>query len=226
MNNKKSNYGIFSQVSFINEVSMAETIVTFGLVTALAVSASIIDTIRERKRKKKEDTARLEEQKKEAEKRKKQEEKFIEDCKKIYSIDDISPKLEPGLFTSEKSVFESMIKDIKKWSRLMVNSNAFKVHVQELMKDQEQIDWIFVAYTKQPKPSVSYFKSLISPKEGINGYKESIEIMDGSQEENSEFSWITEDIARMCSIKYDNYLSRGVGTGDGDEGHIYYEISI
>lgn len=213
--NKKSNYGIFSEVRFINE-SVGEIFLFSALAVAIAILA-------DRKNKDRENKEKIQKQKEECEKRRKDTEKFVQDCQKHYNITNILPKLDTDFDSTEK-VYESMLKDVKSWTRNITNSVPFKEFVKQLADDPKRVEYIF--YSHKPTPTVSYFKTIVVPSEGVNGYNESMQIIEGSQDECVEFGWITDDIAKMCEIKYSKYLKGGVSTGDGDEGHIYYKINI
>ena len=64
----------------------------------------------------------------------------------------------------------------------------------------------------------------IQINEGINGWEESIEVVHNApQEVNVLLMPITDDLATMLKIRFKNWIT-GVSTGDGDEGHIYYQI--
>lgn len=217
--------GIFSEVRFINE-SLAE-IGVYAIITALAASIALINAHKQSKEKDKEKYKNLQKVKEECEKRRKSNELFIQDCSKHYGINNLVPKIESGHFKDTKSLYNSMEMDCKGWVLKISNSKIFKSYVNELLNNPDAMESIMIEYDggKRPESSytLSYFKSILKVDEGINGYSDSMQIIDGSQSENIEFGWIVNDIARMLEIKYEHYVGR-VGTGDGDEGTVYYEI--
>lgn len=221
----KNDYGIFTECNLmgINE-GLGATVAVYGTLIGLAVVGSIIDSKKRKKEMDAKEKERAEAYKAECKKRHNDNLKFAEDAKKYYNISDID-EIESGSFKTDKDVFDSMLKDCKAWTKKIINSQAFKDSINEIISDESTMDSISSEYYSGYKASLSGFKSVFKVEEGINGWKESIQVLDGSQTENICLGWVCYDLARLIEIKYKNYVG-SVGIGDGDEGHLYYQISM
>lgn len=228
MNDNKE-YGIFSECQFIKSIH-EESIL--GLVFTTAVSAVVagVKYYADKKKKLAKDEAEKSRIRKVIEDNANKDISELEYVKafgKAYgiSVDELrEPEKE---YKNNKEAYEDMLTDAKKFASKILNSQLFKANVEELIKDEEKLDYCLCGYgNSRPKPTLSHFKSIVKIEEGVNGYDESMQILDGTQEENVEFGWIAYDIGNMLDIKYAEWLHYGVSNGDGDEGHIYYQIRV
>ena len=213
----KQNYGIFNEVAFINE-AFFDIAFSVGLFAVLA----LIDMRQRKKDIEKREKEQLEKQKEECKQKIKKTKDYIKACNDKYSIQLVPTDKK---FVSEKDVYNDMITNGNRWLNSIKNSKAFKDYCQELISNKEEMEHLFSDYVKPPTASVSYFKSILKLHEGINGYKESIEVINGSQMERIYFGWVCDELSKMYEIVYPDNVG-SVGCGDGDEGHLYYEISI
>lgn len=220
MSNKR--YGIFENVQFLDE-GVGATIAVYGTIIGLALVNSIITNKKKKKELDELDKERAKQYESECKKRHEDNLKFSQDAKKYYSIYDID-EIDAGIFKDKDTLGASLLKDVKNWVKKIINSPAFKEWYNEFVEDEE---WIKNIYDGS-KPSLSYIKSLFKPEEGVNGLDETIRVIseDADQHECSDLCWVLEDLSRMIEVKYKNYIGNGVGTGDGDEGHLYYVLYV
>ena len=163
---------------------------------------------------------RLEKEKKEKEEKQHKEytekhEKKLQDWKDNYGISIERVNTE---YDDPKKFYNDIVSDCKSWLTKILNSSTFKEKIENLLADEKELENI--DHNAGSKPSLSYFKSIFKIKEGVNGWTETIQVCDGSQDECIYFNWIVYDLADMIDEKYD----LGCSCGDGDEGHIYYDI--
>ena len=210
-------YGIFEQVEFLNEGAVGVVAIA-GLLGAAAIQKLIYN----RKKKKDEEIKAAERAKKyeeECRQRAKDLEIFAKDCKKHYNI---SLEKLPKEYDDKEdpNYYKNVLNDVKIWVNKIINSKIFKDFCTELLADEERMNYIKDYYSNPDsiKFTISDFKSNFKVQEGPNGLNDGIQIIDASQQENAVFCWVCEEISKMIEIKY----GFGSGTGDGDEGCIYY----
>lgn len=134
----------------------------------------------------------------------------IDGFNKAYNIDKSFFNSVEKDYKDKREVYNDMLHDAKFIANKITSSNIFKVNCDEAMKSlpDEKID-----------------KGIIDICEGVNGYDETIQILNADQDVIIAMNWIVYDIADMLDLKYAKYTG-GIGTGDGDEGTIYYSINI
>lgn len=159
-----------------------------------------------------------EEQKNALEKKKKNYENKLKGWKDKYNITDVEEC--DKSFDSEEDKYNNIINDCKNWLAKIINSKEFKDYVDKLLSDEKELERAGALDPGMPKPSLSYYKSIFKIEEGVNGWKESISVCDGTQDECVYFNWVTYLIAELIEFKY----SLGCDCGDGDEGHVYYSL--
>ena len=134
----------------------------------------------------------------------------IDGFNKAYNIDKSFFNLVEKDYKDKREVYNDMEADAKFIANKIASSNIFKVNCDEAMKSL---------------PDEKINKDIIDIDEGVNGYDESMQILDTDQDVITAMNWIVYDIAEILEIKYSDYLGY-IDTGDGDEGTIYYSINI
>lgn len=134
----------------------------------------------------------------------------IDGFNKAYNIDKSFFNLVEKDYKDKREVYNDMEADAKFIANKIASSNIFKVNCDEAMKSL---------------PDEKINKDIIDIDEGVNGYDESMQILDTDQDVINAMNWIVYDIAEILEIKYSDYLGY-IDTGDGDEGTIYYSINI
>lgn len=209
--------GVFDEVVFdeftlldnYNESAGLDLIALFGF-CAVAGFKMYLDK-RKRKEEDKKNLEKIEKLQAEYNSYNNKKANFDKEAKKAYGIDLV--KVESGKFKTDKELFDSMVKDGNQWASKIKSSKLFKENIEMMIADNNG------------NTTISHYKSVIKISTGVNGYKESIQVINGSQDDCIDLGWVCDDIANMYAFKYSNYLNN-VYCGDGDEGHIYYEMKI
>lgn len=207
--------GIFEDVQFLEPLE--EGFISSVVLPSLALAG--VCYVLSKKEKSDREKEKVKQMKERYKQTKKREEDFIASCKKHYGIS--IEIIEHGVYHKEEDLYRDMEKDVKSWVAKIINSDVFKEAVDSLLADPKKLEYIL----DDPKDAtLQHFKSLFKVEEGVNGFEESMQICEGTQDEQIEFNWITYDIAQMVELKYGSYLEHDVSCGDGDEGHIYYNM--
>ena len=207
--------GIFEDVQFLEPLE--EGFISSVVLPSLALAG--VCYVLSKKEKSDREKEKVKQMKERYKQTKKREEDFIASCKKHYGIS--IEIIEHGVYHKEEDLYRDMEKDVKSWVAKIINSDVFKEAVDSLLADPKKLEYIL----DDPKDAtLQHFKSLFKVEEGVNGFEESMQICEGTQDEQIEFNWVTYDIAQMVELKYGSYLEHDVSCGDGDEGHIYYNM--
>lgn len=146
----------------------------------------------------------------------------IDGYNKVYHIDKSFLNPIDKDYKSTKDIFNDMLKDAKYIANKITSSDVFKANC-----DEAKVYLKHRGYTVEDIAKIDYdfFKNAISIEEGINGYEETMQILDEDQDVMVAMNWITSDIGNMLEMKYMNYVSN-MDIGEGDEGHLYYNLHL
>lgn len=146
----------------------------------------------------------------------------IDGYNKVYHIDKSFLNPIDKDYKSTKDVFNDMLKDAKQIANKITSSDVFKANC-----DEAKIYLKNRGYTVEDLAKIDYnfFKNAISIEEGVNGYEETMRILDEDQDVMVAMNWITSDIGNMLEMKYVDYVSN-MDIGEGDEGHLYYNLHL
>lgn len=193
------------------------TLAAIGITAATFALLSIPEAIAKRRRTKKdaiENKARIEKEWADREAKEKAEAQAVMTQYRI----NITPLEDIGNGT-DAEIVKAIYAEAKKFLVAIKKSKVYPIFLEdcakETAKDPEMYDGAWTA---------KELDRFIQINEGINGWEESIEVVhEAPQEVNVLLMPITDDLATMLKIRFKNWIS-GVSTGDGDEGHIYYQI--
>lgn len=199
-----------------NEQNMS-TLAAIGITAATFALLSIPEAIAKRRRLKKEaieDKARAEKEWADREAKEKAEAQAV---MAQYRIS-ITPLEDIGNNTTA-DIVKAIQVEAKKFLAAIKKSKVYPVFLKDCAKEAaEDPDLYDGPWTAKE------LDRFIQINEGINGWEESIEVVHNApQEVNVLLMPITDDLATMLKIRFKNWIT-GVSTGDGDEGHIYYQI--
>lgn len=199
-----------------NEQNMS-TLAAIGITAATFALLSIPEAIAKRRRLKKEaieDKARAEKEWADREAKEKTEAQAV---MAQYRIS-ITPLEDIGNNTTA-DIVKAIHVEAKKFLAAIKKSKVYPVFLEDCAKETaEDPDLYDGPWTAKE------LDRFIQINEGINGWEESIEVVHNApQEVNVLLMPITDDLATMLKIRFKNWIT-GVSTGDGDEGHIYYQI--
>lgn len=199
-----------------NEQNMS-TLAAIGITAATFALLSIPEAIAKRRRLKKEaieDKARAEKEWADREAKEKAEAQAV---MAQYRIS-ITPLEDIGNNTTA-DIVKAIQVEAKKFLAAIKKSKVYPVFLEDCAKETaEDPDLYDGPWTAKE------LDRFIQINEGINGWEESIEVVHNApQEVNVLLMPITDDLATMLKIRFKNWIT-GVSTGDGDEGHIYYQI--
>lgn len=191
------------------------TLAAFGITAATFALLSIPEAIAKRRGLKKEEARKSAELAKQNADREAREKAEIQAIKTQYHID-VTPLEDIGNGT-DAEIIKALQSESKKFLAVIKKSKAYPAFLEdcakETAKDPDLYDGPF---------SAKELDRFIQINEGVNGWEESIEVIhDAPQEVNVLLMPITDDLATMLKIRFKNWIDH-VGTGDGDEGHIYY----
>ena len=215
--------GIFENVFFLNEAAVPY--IAIGLLAGVAGVANLVEKKKRDKETAKEEKKRIKQAEEQAEQHRKALKNRIETNKEAYKkcygieIDETDKE-----YSNSRELFNDMLKDAKVWLSKIINSKIFKENIDELLNNEKRVNDIINYYNPKPKLDIDWFKYCLFIKEGITGYKESIEFCDEDQNVQIELDWVGKDIANMLTIKYHQYI--GEAETDHDKGHIFYNIDI
>lgn len=131
----------------------------------------------------------------------------------VYNIQ-ITP-IPVGQITNQDQLIRQLQSDAKKYLAAMKRTKIYKDYLERCV-EEGQHDWNEHWTTQELDRAVSI-------QEGVNGWEESIQVIDDSQEMCIVLGDVVWDLAEMFEARFANYIT-DVSTGDGDEGHIYYMI--
>lgn len=139
--------------------------------------------------------------------------RLIAEIKKAYGVD-ASP-IPDGAITSNDRLKSTLFNETKKFLSAVKRSPFYKT----LLEDAIQSD-----YLKDDDYTLDSINRDVKIMEGVNGWQSSLQIIDGSQEESEALYDITNEVCNFIGARFANYLMYAPDTGDGDEGHVYYEL--
>lgn len=146
---------------------------------------------------------------------------FLDQVKNGYHIN--LEKLPDDTKLTNSQVLSDMRSTVAKWITSIKSSTLFKQNLQAIISDETVVKRIAEEYgIDESKITASFLEKHIRLQEGIAGWNDSMQICDGTQSERIEMNWLVADIAQMLRYRYGKYISPS--TGDGDEGHIYYQL--
>lgn len=199
-----------------NEQNMS-TLAAIGITAATFALLSIPEAIAKRRRLKKEaieDKARAEKEWADREAKEKAEAQAVMAQYRISitTLEDIGNN-------TTADIVKAIQVEAKKFLAAIKKSKVYPVFLEDCAKETaEDPDLYDGPWTAKE------LDRFIQINEGINGWEESIEVVHNApQEVNVLLMPITDDLATMLKIRFKNWIT-GVSTGDGDEGHIYYQI--
>lgn len=143
---------------------------------------------------------------------------YAYNVKKVYSVD-VDP-IPAGEIKNTNDLIRSLEAEAKKFLASMKKSQSYKAFLADVSKKtNEDKEYYDGGYTPQE------LDRCVKIEEGVNGWEESIAIVDMDTDQGITLLLhpIVSDIAEMMEFRFKNYIY-GVGTGDGDEGHMYYLI--
>ena len=143
---------------------------------------------------------------------------YTYNVKKVYSVD-VEP-IPAGEIKDKNELVRSLESESKKFLANMKKTQSYKAFLADASKEtNEDKDYYDGGYTPQE------LDRCVKIEEGVNGWEESIAIISmGTDQAITILLYpIVSDIADMVEFRFKNYIY-GVGTGDGDEGHMYYII--
>ena len=188
----------------------AAALATIGIISVLSVPAAIIKSHRN-----KQEMVRVQQEKEQA---KKSHEAWIaklrEDLKKVYGLD--ASAIPDGKITSMDQMKLVLFSEMKKALAAIRRSVSYKAYITNIINTNE-LELRDAGY----KPSDLDHSMTI--REGVSGWEETLETCTGEQDVRIAMGHVTNDLAYFLETRFENYIS-SVGTGDGDEGHIYYTI--
>lgn len=148
--------------------------------------------------------------------------------KKTYGIT-IIPLSEPP--KDEKEMIFKIKADLMQWLGFIKSSDVYRQNILEIANAWKNGDpgegHKYHGLFSDPKFKATpvNLSKMIHAAEGVNGWAESAEIIDGDQEFCVEMGWVCSDLADMLRLRYGKMLG-GISSGDGDEGHVYYQINL
>lgn len=155
-----------------------------------------------------------------------------------YGVD--LAELGEAKFSNKSEVINSMRKDVSAWV-IKIKSSAYcrqlvntacddikkKIDGEDTSTDVDLLYDVLVYDFELSKNQITptVILKYIKVHEGVNGWNSSIAITsdDTPQEVNIFLGFICEDVSKMLKIVYSKYID-GAGFGDGDEGHVYYNL--
>jgi hypothetical protein len=181
---------------------------------------------RQHKREEKEQQERDAKEKAEnAEHAKRQNENWLASVKKGYGIT-LTPYSE-GSFKNQTALVNQIRKDVSTWVAAMKRSSTLKQYLQKLIdndRGQYVNDILEDHFPGSQTLTPTMLMRFIVANEGVSGWQENIQIIDGGQETCLFLNDITDEIAQMLNVQFAAY-GIGADIGDGDEGHVYYNTS-
>lgn len=143
---------------------------------------------------------------------------YAESAKKTYNVDVDS--IPVGVIKSKDALLRDLESESKKYLISMKKTQSYKAFLADVSKEtNEDKEYYDGGWSPQE------LDRCVKIEEGVNGWEESIAVISLKTDQAIAILLhpIVDEIADMLEVRFKNYIY-GVGTGDGDEGHVYYLI--
>ena len=143
---------------------------------------------------------------------------YAESAKKMYNVN-VNP-IPAGEIKTKDALVRALESESKKYLASMKKTQSYKAFLADASKQtNEDKEYYDGGWTPQQ------LDRCVKIEEGVNGWEETISVITLGTDQAIAILLhpIVSDIADMLEVRFRNYIY-GVGTGDGDEGHVYYGI--
>lgn len=195
-----------------NESTAAGLAATAAVFTLLYIPSAIIER-RRKARKMAEAKADRHYQEQVRMNKEERQKRLIAEIKKAYSVD-ASP-IPDGAITSNAQLKSTLFNETKKFLSAVKRSPFYKTLLEDAIRSD---------YLKDDDYTLDSINRDVKIMEGVSGWQSSLQIIDGSQEEAEALYDVTNEVCNFVGARFANYLMHTPDTGDGDEGHVYYEL--
>lgn len=165
----------------------------------------------------------------------------IRDMKKLYGID--IEEYPEDKFANKAAVINSIRQDVTNWVNKIKNSSSCRkilsdacADVKKKIDDEDvelsgNSDFLYMALVENYELSKNqitpaFILQYVKVSEGVNGWDTCVSLTTNecTQELNIFLNFICEDIGKMLTVTYFNYMTWAAATRDGDAGHVYYKL--